>query len=79
MSRESDPLLSRHVDPEQAPRGTTVGCPIRGCGGTVYALREGEHLSRRARPGWRTESRSAQCDRCGHRQALTVQLRGTET
>lgn len=78
MSKDSrDPLMSRAVSEETRPRALTIRCPNKAaqCEGTVYTLKPGEHLSRRARSGWLTEKRSCVCDRCGTRQTVSVQVR----
>lgn len=57
-----------------------VACPTKDgtgakCKGTLYQLKEGEHLSRRTRPGWSTEIRQCQCEVCGHRQEIPILVR----
>lgn len=78
MSQEKpDPLMERNVAPDQRPRAASIGCPMRGCDGIMYTLKPGEHLSRRPRAGWTTESRLLECPKCEHRRTITVQVRAS--
>lgn len=74
----SDPLMQRNVQGRARRRPLVVKCPIRGCDGTMYRVRPGEHLSRVPRPGWRTVSRACRCDSCAHEQTLRVQVPASE-
>ena len=78
MSQDSnppDPLMARAVSEENRTRALVIRCPT-GDEGTMYTLKPGELLSRRLRSGWRMEKRTCACDKCGHRQVITVQVRG---
>jgi hypothetical protein len=70
-------LMGRGVRGKPRPTGTRIGCPVKGCSGTMYELREGEWLTRQTRPGWKRETRECQCPN-GHRQKIPLLVRVTE-
>ncbi len=72
MSMEN---LSRGVPEAARTTQARIGCPMRGCDGTMYTMQPGEHLSRRQRPGWEKMTRECVCPACGHGQRINVLVR----
>lgn len=71
-----DNLQGRGVPPRRGGVGPRIGCPVRGCDGTMYQVKEGELLQRSPRgPGWKMVQRNCECPKCGHRQKIGVQVR----